>query len=123
LDVLRNQNRAWIYTRIDAPEDSHGALKSQERELRDYAEQLNLNVVGCSSDCGTEHFALREGFAKTFIAAENGEYDALIVREFSRIAPLNEAAGILQHLKKYGVSVLSPREGDITAKMGGGSGA
>jgi DNA invertase Pin-like site-specific DNA recombinase len=118
-----NQIRAWVYTRIDAPEDATGALKAQERELRDYAEQLGMSVIGCSSDCGMEHFALREGFAKALLAAENGEFDALIVREFARIAPISEAAGILQHLKKYGISVLSPREGNLTMKSGGAGNA
>ena len=32
--------RAWIYCSIDAPEDTHGALKEQFKSLMDYAEQM-----------------------------------------------------------------------------------
>ena len=42
--------RAWIYCRIDAPEDLHGALKRQRQQLMDYAEQMGCEVVGSSQD-------------------------------------------------------------------------
>ena len=41
---------SWIYCRIDAPEDTHGALKGQKKELMDYAEQMGFEVVGESED-------------------------------------------------------------------------
>jgi DNA invertase Pin-like site-specific DNA recombinase len=117
------QTRAWLYTRIDAPEDSGGALKAQERELRGYAEQAGLSVAGCSSDTGTEHFAVREGFCVMLIAAERGDFDALIIRDLARLAPVGESLGMLRHLQKHGVTVLSPLEGNLTAKLGGGANA
>ena len=44
------KKKAWIYTHIDAPEDSHGALKKQYGQLNTYGEQLWLEIAGCSSD-------------------------------------------------------------------------
>ena len=32
-----DQKSAWIYCRIDAPEDTHGALKGQYERLETYA--------------------------------------------------------------------------------------
>ena len=44
--------RAWIYCSIDAPEDTHGALKEQFKSLMDYSEQMRFEAVGSSSDMG-----------------------------------------------------------------------
>lgn len=60
--------RAWIYCSIDAPEDTHGALKEQFKSLMDYSEQMRFEAVGSSSDMGMEPLWEREGFLR-FIAA------------------------------------------------------
>ena len=46
------KKKAWIYTRIDAPEDSHGTLKKQYEQLDTYGEQLRVEIAGSSSDMG-----------------------------------------------------------------------
>lgn len=46
------KKKAWIYTRIDAPEDSHGTLKKQYEQLNTYGEQLRMEIAGGSSDMG-----------------------------------------------------------------------
>ena len=46
------KKKAWIYTRIDAPEDSHGTLKKQYEQLNTYGEQLRVEIAGSSSDMG-----------------------------------------------------------------------
>jgi DNA invertase Pin-like site-specific DNA recombinase len=118
---METEKRAWIYARIDAPEDDSGALKAQERELTDYAEQLGLNVVGTSSDLGTEDFALRPGITDALLSAERGEFSVLLVRSLSRFTPkLSDALGLLRHLKKYGVTVYSPLQGNVTELAIGG---
>ena len=38
------KKKAWIYTRIDAPEDSHGTLKKQYEQLNTYGEQLRMEI-------------------------------------------------------------------------------
>lgn len=40
------EKRAWIYCAIDAPEDTHGILKKQFKQLIDYGEQMGFE------DCG-----------------------------------------------------------------------
>ena len=42
--------KAWVYSRIDAPEDSHGSLKHQDQQLCEYAEKMGFKVVGHSQD-------------------------------------------------------------------------
>lgn len=37
---------AWLYCRIDAPEDVYGVLKKQKKELYDYADQKGFTVAG-----------------------------------------------------------------------------
>jgi DNA invertase Pin-like site-specific DNA recombinase len=118
---METRKRAWIYVRIDAPEDDSGALKAQERELTDYAEQLRLTVVGTSSDLGTEDFALRPGITETLLSAERGEFEILLVQSLSRLTPnLSDTLGLLRHLKKHGVIVLSPLQGNVTELAIGG---
>ena len=46
------KKNAWIYTRIDAPEDSHGTLKKQYEQLNTYGEQLRVEIAGSSSGMG-----------------------------------------------------------------------
>ena len=55
------KKKAWIYTRIDAPEDSHGTLKKQYEQLNAYGEQLQLEIAGCSSDLGDTPGSERPG--------------------------------------------------------------
>jgi DNA invertase Pin-like site-specific DNA recombinase len=112
---MKTQKRAWLYSRIDAPEDTHGALKAQERELSDYAEQAELMVVGCSSDLGSEPLFERPGIQKVTTTAERGEFDVLLVRNITRLSLVaSEAAEYLQILRKYGVQAVSPLQGNIT---------
>lgn len=48
-----NNKSAWIYCRIDAPEDTHGALKGQYEKLETYAAQMSFDIVGSSQDLGS----------------------------------------------------------------------
>jgi DNA invertase Pin-like site-specific DNA recombinase len=117
---MKIKNRAWIYTRIDAPEDSHGALKVQERELVNYAEQLGFTIVGASSDLGVEKFNERRGITQITNAAERGEFDVLLILNTLRIS-LNQSKVLLflQLLRKFGIEVISPLQGNIAAEIGG----
>ena len=47
---MHQEPKAWIYCRIDAPEDVHGMLKVQRKQLMDYAEQMGFQVKGSSTD-------------------------------------------------------------------------
>lgn len=47
---MEQKKRAWVYCRIDAPEDAHGALKGQRQQLMDYADQMGFMVAGSSEE-------------------------------------------------------------------------
>lgn len=109
-----SQKRAWIYCRIDAPEDSHGALKGQKRELMDYAEQMGFIVVGESEDIGNGLDSDRHGFAEIMKAAGDGRMDVLLVKKVDRLG--RDTAKLLEFLRgldQLGVELYSPLEGQI----------
>ena len=115
---METQNRAWIYTRIDAPEDAHGMLKTQEKELMDYAENLGLTIVGGSSDLDSGMEMNRPGLAGMVKAAEQGQFDILLVKNLSRIGRDTALViAAIRELERHGVETLSPLEGKISAVM------
>lgn len=114
----KNRNRAWIYCRIDAPEDSHGALKNQRKQLMDYADQMGFETVGCSEDTASGLEFDRSGLKRFLDAAGKDEVDILIVRDLSRIGRNTcGAVGFLNQLEQMGVSVYSPLEGRLEFTM------
>ena len=42
---MNEKKKAWIYTRIDAPEDQYGSLKRQDQALTDAASQGCVNIL------------------------------------------------------------------------------
>ena len=52
-DLMNEKKKAWIYTRIDAPEDQYGSLKRQDQKLTEYASRMGWEVVGHSQDTGS----------------------------------------------------------------------
>lgn len=108
------QQRAWIYCRIDAPEDTHGALKGQKKELMDYAEQMGFVVVGESEDIGSGLDFDRAGLVKVMEAAGDGRMDVLLVKKLDRLG--RDTAKLLEFLgglDQLGVELCSPLEGQI----------
>lgn len=106
--------RAWIYSRIDAPEDEHGALKGQEKELVEYARQIELQVVGISSDLGGGTDFDWPGLQRFTAAAGRGEFDILLVKSISRLGKdARRTFTFIEQLGALGVSVFSPLEGEI----------
>lgn len=79
------QRSAWIYCRIDAPEDTHGALKGQYERLEAYAAQMGFSVVGSSQDLGSGLNFDRPGLQAVLEAAKAGSFQVLLVYSVSRI--------------------------------------
>ena len=50
---MNKKKKAWVYTRIDAPEDRYGSLKRQDQKLTEYASRMGWEVVGHSQDTGS----------------------------------------------------------------------
>ncbi|WP_088188019.1 recombinase family protein [Desulfosporosinus sp. FKA] len=109
-----SQKRAWIYCRIDAPEDTHGALKGQKKELMDYSEQMGFVVVGESVDIGSELDFDRTGLAEVMKAAGNSIMDVLLVKKVDCLK--RDTAKLLElqrGLDQLGIELYSPLEGQI----------
>jgi len=110
----QEQKKAWVYCRIDAPEDAHGALKGQKKELMDYAEQMGFEVVGCSEDLGSGMEFDRAGLAEVTKAAGEGKMDVILVKKLDRLGrDTAKTLEFIRGLEQLGVGLYSPLEGEI----------
>lgn len=109
-----DQKSAWIYCRIDAPEDTHGALKGQYERLETYAAQMDFTVVGSSQDLGSGLNLDRPGLQAVLKAAKGGSFQVLLVDSVSRIGrDMAKTVNFIQTISGCGVSIYSPMEGEI----------
>jgi DNA invertase Pin-like site-specific DNA recombinase len=114
---MEQKTKAWLYCSIDAPEDTHGMLKGQKKELYDYAEQMGLTVIGCSEDLGTG--LIRPGLAEVEKAAKQGKMDVLLVKKLSRLGrDTTQMLEFLRGLEQLGIKLYSPLEGEIHLEQG-----
>ena len=109
------KKKAWIYTRIDAPEDSHGTLKKQYEQLNTYGEQLRVEIAGSSSDMG-ETIGLERPGLDLFLEEKNGRgIEVLLVLDSSRISrDKNLYREFLLRMTKSRIEVCSPLEGILS---------
>lgn len=109
-----NTKSAWIYCRIDAPEDVHGALKGQYERLETYAAQMGFAVVGSSQDLGSGLNFDRPGLQAVLEAAKAGSFQILLVHSVSRIGrDMEKTINFIQTISGCGISIYSPMEGEI----------
>ena len=108
------QKRAWTYSRIDAPDDAHGRLKSQKKELYDYAEQLGFVVVGSSEDLSGGLDFKRAGIMEVMKAAADGKFDVLLVKRLVCLGrDTTKTLEFLRGMDQLGIKLYSPLEGEI----------
>lgn len=110
----RPGKRAWIYCAIDAPEDTHGILKEQFKQLVDYGEQIGFELAGSSSDIGAKPLWKRHGFQNFVRAVKSGTVNVLLITGRNSLS--HSAMQIAQFqilIEKYGISVYCPLEGRI----------
>ena len=111
---MDENKRAWTYSRIDAPEDAHGRLKGQKKELFDYAEQMGFEVVGSSEDLGSGLDFERSGLLKVMKAAAD-ENLALLIKRLDRLGrDMPKTMELLMGMEQIGIKVYSPLEGEIS---------
>ena len=106
--------RAWLYCRIDAPEDRSGALKKQEKQLYDFAEQLEYQVAGVSVDLdgSVELEKLKKD-------AGVNRFDSLLVPSLFHIHhDRRQALAWVREFQSLGIEIFSPLEGHISAGEG-----
>ena len=110
------KKKAWIYTHIDAPEDSHGALKKQFGQLNTYGEQLGLEIAGCSSDMGGEKESERPGLRLFLEEKDSRGIEVLLILDSSRLyRDRKQCREFLLQVAKSGIQVYSPLEGMLSA--------
>lgn len=111
---MKEQKLAWIYCRIDAPEDAHGSLKNQKKELYDYAEQMGFTVIGNSEDMGNGLDMNRSGLLEVIKAAEEGKMEVLLLKRPDRLGrDTRRVSELISLLKRHSIDIYSPLEGDI----------
>lgn len=111
---MHKKTKAWIYCRIDAPEDVHGMLKAQREQLMDYAEQMGLQVEGSSTDLANGNSQVRPGWEYFLKTVPLQQVDVLLVHNLSQIhQDTCQALKVLEQLQKMGVAVYSPLEGKL----------
>ena len=116
---MNQGKRAWVYCRIDAPEDTHGALKGQRQQLMDYAEQMGFAVVGSSEDTGSSQLGW-PGLSLAAQAAKEHRIHALLLNGlpcFGDVA--NRVRPFLLEIEQSGAAVYSPLQGKVTIGKGG----
>lgn len=112
------QKKAWIYCRIDAPEDTHGALKGQYEQLERYAEQMGFVVVGSSQDLGSGTSLDRPGLLAVREAMKAKTAAVLLVTSISRIGrDVAQTTEFIRSLTDCGVRIYSPMEGKLIVSM------
>ncbi|MCB7320915.1 recombinase family protein [Lacrimispora sp. 210928-DFI.3.58] len=112
------RKKAWIYTHIDAPEDSHGALKKQYEQLNTYGEQLQTEIAGSSSDMGGTAGLKRPGLDLFLEAKDSRGIEVFLVLDSSRISRDEELCReFLFQMAKNGIEVCSPLEGILSTGL------
>ncbi|WP_143321083.1 recombinase family protein [Clostridium sp. HBUAS56010] len=111
---MEQKKRAWLYCRIDAPEDIHGALKAQQKELWDYAEHLGYEVAGASEDLGSGLEMERPGLTALLSAASEERVDTVMIKGLSRIGrSMKLTLDFLRELHSMGITLYSTLEGEL----------
>ena len=109
-----DKKSAWIYCRIDAPEDTHGALKGQYERLETYSVQMGFAVVGSSQDLGSGLNFDRPGLQAVLEAAKAGSFQVLLVDSVSRIRrDMAKTVNFIQTINNCEISIYSPMEGEV----------
>lgn len=104
---MTEETRCWLYTRIDAPEDTHGCLKAQEKELLNFAAAHDYEVAGTASDLDSGRNISRTGLARVIQAAKDREFQILLTKSIDRISWDTAAAmNFLKELHLLGIETI-----------------
>lgn len=111
---MAEEKRCWLYTRIDAPEDAHGCLKAQEKELLDFAAQEGYEVAGTASDLGNGLNMERPGLVRVMQAVDERDFNILLVKGIDRLGrDVDKVYHFLTELRINGISVHSLHDGKL----------
>jgi len=113
--VLRSNRilRVWMYYRLSRDEDVElNSLNNQRGILLDYINDNGYELVGESFDDNVSgmHFD-REGIEQLKKVVENGQIDAVVVKDLSRLGRHRTLTAVfIDYLKQHNVRVLSVTE-------------
>lgn len=102
-----------IYARYSSDNQRSESIDEQVRACQYYAEQYNYNIVDVFKDEATSgyHRVQRDGFDALMQAAENHEFEAVIVYELSRFSRrASDALVNIDKLEMLGIEFVSVRE-------------
>lgn len=79
--------KAWIYCRVPNGDGSDNALMFQRHKLEKYAKENGMEITGTTTEIGNGmQNEERAGLQKVIIAAQNNEYDILLVTDLDRLS-------------------------------------
>lgn len=108
----QEKKKAWIYMSVDAPEDSHGALKRQYERLYAYGEGIPVEIAGCSGDTGGGTGLDRPGLKQFLAEKDKRGISVLLILDSARISRDRAARDeFLSWMERCGIAVCSPLEG------------
>ena len=111
---MNEKKKAWVYTRIDAPEDRYGSLKRQDQKLTEYASRMGWEVVGHSQDTGSCRDMNRPGLQALTDAVSQGCVNILVVSGPDRLSRnAKDIIAYAEFLQNFDVEAYSPEQGKI----------
>lgn len=114
---MKKRKQAWIYCAIDAPEDTHGVLKTQLKQLFDYAEEMMFEPIGSSSDCGGNPLMTRSGFRRFIEEVKDGKVNTLLVVNRNSLTHSSiQKAQLGAMAESLRIEIWSPQEGKINLR-------
>ena len=101
--------RAALYVRVSTKEQT---AENQERELRQWAARLGLEVVSKYTDTASGARSDRAALAAVLAGAHRREFDALLIWSLDRLSRegIGSMARYMEQLKAAGVRVMSHQE-------------
>ena len=113
-DLMNEKKKAWVYTRIDAPEDRYGSLKRQDQKLTEYASRMGWEVVGHSQATGSCRDMNRPGLQALTDAVSQGCVNILGVSGPDRLSrKAKDIIAYAEFLQNFDVEAYSPEQGKI----------
>lgn len=110
---MEHKKYAWIYCRIDASEDLHETLKLQYQQLYNYAEQMDFEVIGSSSDTGIGIGLEWPGLQKAIQAAKENQTQALLIYQTCSGLTADVFRLLLYSLASEGIEIYSSLAGKL----------
>lgn len=106
--------RAWLYYRLSNDDDpAQNALVNQRNICRGFAAAQGYAIVGEASDDNVSGMTFqRPGLRHLSEAAESGGFDAVIIKDMSRLGRhKTQTSSFIDFLREHNIRVLSATEG------------